>query len=65
MVSQLNCAISAVHLLLYRLHTPQQPEEVLQAARQHQVHLEPMMVALLEVQEVVFGWHLELQWHNI
>lgn len=57
--------IPQLHLLLYQLHTPQQPEEVLQAAPQHQVHLEPMMVALLEVQEVVSGWHLELRTHNI
>lgn len=41
------------------MHILQQPEEVPRAVQQHQVHLEPMMVVLQEVQEVVSVWHLE------
>jgi hypothetical protein len=37
------------------MHNLQQHEEAPQAVQLHQVHQEPMMVVLLEVQEEVFG----------
>ena len=40
------------------MHSLQQPEGVLQAGQQHQVHLGPMTVELQEVQEEVSVWHL-------
>jgi hypothetical protein len=46
------------------MHNLQQLEEVPQVVQQHQVHLEPMMVVLQEVQEEVVEWHSELQWRN-
>lgn len=37
------------------MHSPQLPEEALQAAQQRQVHQEPMMEVLQEAQQAVSG----------
>jgi len=51
--SQLFC-LSRLYLPLCQMHNLQQLEEAPQAAQQHQVHLEPTMGVLQEVQEEVF-----------
>lgn len=43
------------------MHNPQLPLVVRQVVQQHQVHLEPMMVVLPEVQEEDVVLHLALQ----